>query len=592
MVDIMFLKKMPYTTRSTHFNAALVASTAMLALCSSPASAQLPSGADLSAAGTASAGRVESQIIDQDFVPDLSPRVDVKDVVLQKVPEGAEQIFLTLDSIELEGVTAYDIKELRPVYESKLGQNVSLADIYGISTALTSKYRNDGYILTQVIVPPQTIQDGAVRLRVIEGFVDNVTVEGDDQESALKLIRRYANAIRTGQALNISDLERYLLLINDLPGVEARSVLSPSRAVTGASDLRIIVERDSYDAFVGLDNFGSRFLGPVQGSAAGSANSLFGNNERITGQAVIAADPGEFELGFFSVGYTQPVGDIGLGLGTQVELQASHTSTEPGFNLDEFNVKGRSQFFSARLVHPFIRSRSQNLSAHVGFDWRNVESSNDLEPTRDDNIRAVRIGGRYEFLDTLVGVGINSISAELSQGLDILGASSTGDLNLSRAAGDSEFTKVTADAQRLQRITSNLNALFAARGQWSANPLLSSEEFGVGGINSVRAYDPSEIIGDDGFSGTVELQLNRPFRWDLVDDYQLYSFIDSGRVFNQDATTSSLVTDTLTAVGFGMRTDFHSGTEAGWALAFPLNRDVSTQQDSDPRLYVNVSHRF
>ena len=265
---------------------------------------------------------------------------------------------------------------------------------------------------------------------------------------------------------------------------------------------------------------------------------------------------------------------------------ANHTDTEPGFTLDEFDVNGRSNFLSVTVEHPFIRSRSENLYGYATLDWREVESRNDLEPTRRDNIRAFRVGGRYEFLDTLFGVGVNSVSVEFAQGLKVLGSSEEDDANLTRPGADPQFTKFSGEAQRLQRVTEDVNLLLGARGQVSANPLLASEEFGVGGPTFGRAFDPSEIIGDDGVAGKVELQWNQPYPWDLVDDYQVYSFFDVGRIWNQDATTSALKSDTISSAGLGLRADVVQDIQAGLAVAFPLNRDVETQRDRrPPRLF-------
>lgn len=546
------------------------------------AQAQVPDAA----LDQAAPGRVQQQFESQALTPKLSPTVQVRDLILQEVPDGAEKIRFNLNSIQIDGVSVYGQNDLQSVYGDKLGQNISLAELYAISTALTNKYRNDGYILTQVIVPPQTIDGGKVKLRVVEGYIDGVSVEGTDDPDALALIQRYAAKLQDANALNVRELERYLLLISDLPGVEARSVLGPSSAQPGAASLRIIVQRDPYDALLSLDNFGSRYLGPVQGSAAGSLNSFFGNNERITGQIVVA--PHNHELGFVSLGYEQPIND----LGTKISLLGSHTSTEPGFTLDEFDVQGRSQYMGVTVQHPVIRSRSRNLNVYATLDWRAVESRNNLEATRKDDIRALRAGARYEFLDTLFGVGVNSLGVEISQGLDILGASKEDDANLTRPGAEPAFTKFTGEAQRLQRVVDDVNLLLAARGQVSANPLLASEEFGVGGPTFGRAFDPSEIIGDDGVAGKVELQWTRPYQWDLVQDYQVYSFFDIGRIWNQDATTSSLKSDTISSAGFGMRADVVDNVQAGLAVAWPLNRDVETQQDRDPRLYFNVSRNF
>lgn len=563
-----------------------------IALSPSIALAQLPANLQDSAVGEADAGRVEQRLQEQSAMPRVSPRVDVKDLVLQNAPEGAEKLCFTLNNLEVEGVSAYDQNNLRSVYADRIGQEICLNELYGIANSLTNKYRNDGYILTQVIVPPQTIDGGNARLRVVEGYVDRVIVDGDLSESEMVLIRAYAENIKTGNALNAESLERELLLINDIPGISARSVLGPSPTTPGAADMRIIVERDRYDAFVGIDSHGSRYLGPLQLSAAGSVNSFFGANERITGQVVVAPDidhdGNSIELAFFSLGYAQPINRYG----TVANASFSHTATKPGYNLEQFDVRGKSQSFTVGLSHPFIRSRNENLYGRINFNWRDVHSSNILEPTREDRIRAIRIGGRYEFLDTLWRVGINTVDVEYSQGLDIFGSSDEGDLFLTRSQADPTFSKLNVELQRLQSLTDSVNLLLKAKGQLSSDALLSSEEFGVGGMDIGRAFDPSEIIGDEGMAGKIELQWNRPSSMQYLENYQLFSFFDAGRIFNDDATTSSTKTDTITSAGAGIRANFINDIDAGAAIAFPLNRDVETQGDDDPRFYFNLSRRF
>ena len=565
--------------------------TGLLALCFSfafvsDALAQLPPNAESAAFGQASPGRVQSELEQQRLIPSIGPKVEVRDLVLQDMPPNAENIRFNLSQISFEGVGAYKEADIRPLYDDKLGTTVTLADIYAIATAMTNKYRNDGYILTQVIVPPQTIDGGVVKLRAVEGRVDRIVVSGDDQESALNTIRAYASRIRGEGALNVADLEKFLLVINDLPGVSARSILSPSKTQTGASDLRIIVERDPYDAFLGVDNFGSRYLGPLQFTAAGAVNSFFGNNERISAQFVAAPDSAE--MYYFSLGYTQPIGTYG----TTIETLYAHTNTEPGFDLDQFDVNGKSDFASVKVEHPFLRSRASSLFGHVAFDWRDVQSRNILEPTREDRIRAVRVGGRYEFLDNLFTAGINTLNIEVAQGLDVFGASSQDDIRLSRPAGDPTFTKANIEAQRLQHLLSGVNLFLSARGQIANRALLSSEEFGVGGVNSGRGFDPSEIVGDDGFSTTVELQWNDPVSMGLFDDYQLYGFYDFGKVYNDDATIDD-DDESLASAGVGIRGDFFvEDTQAGLAVAFPLTRDVETQRDDDPRVLFNFNRSF
>lgn len=565
----------------------LLGAVSSLCLASGIAYAQVPPAQT----GQAFPGRVEEQLPQESLVPREVPNIEVRSAPAQKAPPGAEKVNFTLRELRLEGATVYGENELRAVYGDALGHPITLSDLYGIANELTRKYRNDGYVLTQVVVPPQTIDGGVARLRVVEGFVDRVEVRGDT--SGMDYIRGLAGQIKTGgQAVNIRQMERSLLLINDLPGVKARSVLSPSKRQPGAADLLIIVERKPYDAMIGVDNFGTKYLGPLQATAAGSLNSFFGVNDKITAQYVTTPDHDlNNELHYFGFAYEQPVWQRG----TTLEIFNNYTFTDPGHTLAQFDVHGKSTMMGARLKHPFVRTRNMSLYGRAGFDMRNVNSSNNIEPRREDTIRAARFGGRFEILDTIFGAAataFNILDGQISRGLDIWGATNDDDPNVSRPAADATFTKLEFEYQRLQRFSPQVNILMGLTGQVSDGPLYASEEFGVGGQSYGRGYDPSEILGDDGIAGKFELQWNEPYEMSLLDSYQLYGFYDIGHIWNDDAATPSQNEETAASTGFGIRATFDPATSAGMTMTFPLNRDVQTMGDEDPRFFFNLSHRF
>lgn len=558
-----------------------------LVICSVAAHAQVSQQT-----GVADPSRAGEEFKQPDMTPQVEPQVSVKQAAPANAPAGAEKIKFTLRGITFEGATVYSDAQLKGVIGDKVGQTVSLADIYGIANQLTAKYRNDGYILTQVVVPPQEIDGGVAKLRVVEGYVDSITISRADPNAPINMdnVRAYADQMTQSGPLNARNLERELLLINDLPGVTARSVLSPSTTKTGAADMTIILDYDPVDGLVSIDNYGSRYLGPTEIGGAVTLNSMLGMNEAISAQ-VVTAPQDWYELAYGSLGYEQPVGT----LGTKVHFNASATDTDPGWDLAQFDVKGRSYLLNVGATHPFIRSRSENLTGRLNFDWRRVKSSNNVEDTRRDRISSLRLGGRYEFIDTLIGAAANTIDAEVSKGLGIFGASDEGDANMTRADADPQATKLEAEIQRLQRVTSDVNVLLSARGQLASNALLSSEEFAIGGINSGRGYDPSEITGDHGISGKVELQWKEPVKFNdksFLESYQVYGFYDIGRVWNEDATTLSQKRDSLASVGAGVRFDLPYDVEGGLAVAFPLTREVATKNDQDPKYYFNLSKRF
>jgi hemolysin activation/secretion protein len=543
--------------------------------------------------GTASPARAQKEFGQEKVaVPAVAPHVEVQEPSPVPAPKGADKIKLKLADVTLEGNTVYKEKNLAPIYRNKIGQTITLADVYGIASDLTRKYRNDGYVLTQVVVPPQEIKGGHVRLRVVEGFIDRVEIQGSDSPAAIDQIRNYANHVRTGgRALNVKRLERALLLINDLPGARARGVLSPSKNVTGAADLLIVLEkRKRYDAKIGIDNYGSKFLGPWELTGAVALNSLLGHNDRITVQVVEAPDKGfDSELFYAGIDYEQPLFDNGM----IFELFANNTNTTPGFTLEQFDVHGTAFAAGARLKYPFVRTRSLTDVARLTFDINNVDTSNNIEPDRTDRVRSARLGNKLEFLDTIFGASYNVFDVEASHGLDIWGARDDSNIDMSRANADPDYSKITAEIQRLQHLSANTNLLVAASGQYSDSLLYTSEQFGIGGPGYGRTYDPSEILGDSGIAGKLELQYNQPYRFLRFNTQnQFFAYYDIGRTWTNDANTAAVARASLATMGFGVRSTIDDATSLGLLVGVPLTKGYATDEGHSPRVLVGLYRKI
>lgn len=510
-----------------------------------------------------------------------------------EAPAGAEKITFTLKDVTFEGMSAYTPAQLQSVYSAKVGQKISLADVYGIAANLTAKYRNDGYILTQVVVPPQTISDGIVRLRIVEGKLDQIRVDGPgSQGSNADIIRLYVEELKSHGVLNNKNLEKTLLLINDLPGVTARSVLSPSKNIVGASDLAILIERKSYDGTIGVNNKGSRFLGQWQATAGAALNSLLGYNERLEAQIAYAPSGQGVD---YELLYGELVGSVPVGkYGTKLQANFGSSNTQPGHTLEQFDVLGQSRFGGVSVFQPIVRSREFNINSTVGIDLRATKTRSDLtSPATEDKITALRAAGHMDFVDTLFAAAVTNANLQVSRGLGILGASDNGDANLSRPDADTSFTKITADVTRLERLIDGLALQTSVRGQMSNAALLSAEEFGIGGASDIgRGYDPSELVGDDGIAGSIELQWTSPYQISWLNSYVVYGFYDIGKVWNDDATSASLREQSLASAGVGFKASLTEATHFDMMVAKPLTRDVAAETDDDTRVYVGFSQDF
>jgi len=539
--------------------------------------------------GSAEPGRVGDQIQQPDISGPVSSQVNVPEIRIEGAPAGADKIRFTLKSLRIDGVSAYNESDLKPVYASDLGQTITLTRLYEIAAAITRKYRNDGYIISQTVVPQQTIAGGDARLLVVEGSLDRVSIEDETGGAyASAHLQHLADKLRASAPLKSGDIERYLLLINDIPGVTARSIIGPSATVTGKADMRIVVERDPMHFMLGADNYGSAYLGPWQLSGAAQFNNLFGVNDRVLGQVVAA--PVDHEMSYFYGAYEMPVWDEG----TTLTLDVAYTETDPGFDLRPLGAEGFSTTVGLTARHPLIRSRNENLTLRARLEGKSSSTKNDFGVTTDDDTRALRIGARYELLSTWLGTSVNMADAQVSKGLGIFGASDKGDTDLSRAAGDPEYTKFEAEITRLQRIVQDFNVLLGVKGQKSSGALLASEEFGIGGMSYGygRGYDPSEILGDEGIAGKVEVQWNTHVFDQTITSLQLFGFYDVGAVWNDDPTTPADKKVSIASTGVGARARITPAVNFDLTWAVPLTKDVSTENNTDSRWFASLTTRF
>jgi len=498
-------------------------------------------------------------------------------------PEELKKVKFKLTRLVIQGATVYKNRRFSHLYKNFLGKRITLHHIYRIADAITKKYRNAGYILTKAIVPPQEISDGIVRLNIMEGYIDKVRVQGR-VAGPKKLLNAYRKRLLKSRPLRAKDLERYLLLIDDLPGVFVKSVLTPSEDQPGASDLTLILDNKPFGAHAGANNRGTKFNGPFQFFAGASENSLLGFYEKAGIQGVVTSDLKE--LYYINAFYSAPISNEG----TTMNFSGAFSQSKPGSSLKVFNVNGKSHTFSFGLTHPFIRSRGENLRGHLTFTHRNTKT--DILGTRDseDRLRILKLGMVYDFADWFQGV--NLISFNLSQGLNILDATEPGSLNLTRSQGHSDFTKIFGKLQRLQQLAPSWMLLGSAAWQYSFEKLLASEEFGVGGVSFGRAFDPSEITGDQGLALGLELQRAFDVKMKFLRTLQAYAFFDFGSVWNRIATPTGARQQDLASAGAGARFNLTKHVSGYLEVAKPLNRDVASLGNRDPRVFFSLSATY
>lgn len=519
---------------------------------------------------------------------DRQPTTDAKpaqtgDVVIP----GADQVVFVLVDFKITGMEAYEQGRFLGEYIHLLGKPVTLQQVIDIVNTINRTYRDDGYIFSRAFLPEQDITNGVVTMQVVEGNIDNV-VMADVAPSKAGDLQPYLDKIAGVRPFNINKFEHWLLVMNDLAGSRFRSVLrQPDQAAKpGAIEVVLLEERVPSTTVAEINNQGSMYAGPVQANLSHEQANVFDDYDQVSLRlsATIPMD----EVKYGQIGYERPINAIpGLSFNTHL----GWGGTVSGSNLDPLDVKGLVREWRLGLSYAAILSRRTNWLMYVNFDMKNATSKILGENLYDDRMRVLRASTAFQHIDSFDGATL--MTAEISKGLDILGARETGSNNLSRADGHSDFTKVAGQISRLQTLPGAFQMLAQVSGQYALDPLLSAEEFGHGGVPSGRGYDPSEFTGDHGMSATLELRYNgvKPVS-DFV--FQPYTFVDFGRVWQKGDNAGN--STSAVSAGFGTRIDYGAATSMNVLMAVPLTRESDNPpkyaNGESPRYLFSLSRRF
>jgi len=506
----------------------------------------LPAAAEIAVPASELPGRERERFV-QPRAPLAQPGGRIITLPSTVAPEGAEDLKVTVRAVRIEGGTVYSADDLAPLYADIIGREVTVAAIYEVARRITTKYGNDGYVLSRAIVPPQELspRGAIVRVQIVEGYIDKV-----EWPAALSRYRdffsQYAAKITAERPINVRTLERYLLLAADLPGLKFTNSLRASETEPGAATLVVEVVKKPVDYFGRVDNRGTKARGPMQ-----YFNSISINNISRMHESWTLSSAGAFqvaELQYWMLSYRQVLTSEGLTLFVNDSFSRSRPGTAV---LKLLEYRTRSDLFEGGLSYPFIRQRERNLLASALFFATNDRSDILNALNTLDRLRGVRVKVDADAADPLRG--INQLNLVLSQGIEGLGSSTAGSAFLSRANGQPDFTKFEATFSRLQPLGPSFSFLGAVYGQYARTPLLAPELCGYGGRSFGRAFDPSELVADTCLLALGELRLDLPHSLQNVSQLQLYAYADRGWLHNIAPVAGTPRTVDGASVGGGFR---------------------------------------
>jgi len=500
-------------------------------------------------------------------LPRTAPSINIQQPATAVTLPGGQQV--TLKGVTLQGNTVIDTPTLLASLGQVQGQTLDLAGLRALASRIADHYRAAGYPFARAFLPPQGLEDGVLRIEVIEGRYGQVQAMSEDAALAAQA-QPWLAALASGAVIESALLERTTLLLDDLPGIQTAPVIKPGQAV-GTGDLDVRVTRSQpVDGSVGLDNHGNRYTGYNRMRAALNVNSPFMLGDQFSFMAMGS----DKDLWLGSASYSAPIGASGL----RANLGHAHTRYEIGRELASSHSQGTADVSSAGLSYPLVRSQKTNITAAATWQHKRLKDDN-LNTSERKRSDVVPLSLQFDHRDGLGGGGITFGSVSWTYGE--LHRDAVNDPRNTRGS----FNKFNLDVARLQ----SLQGSWSAYGRWSqqaASKNLDSSESLIGaGTSGVRAYPVGELSGDEGRLAQLELRYSAGV-------YAPYAFYDYARI-RTNAQGDGPVRS-IEGAGVGMR--YQRGAwSADAALAWRTQGNRPTdvnERDSKPRVWLSAAYRF
>lgn len=394
-------------------------------------------------------------------------------------------------SFRFVGNTVFPVRRLKQVVERYLDLELNLYDLNVAADSVTEFYHDRGYSLARAVIPAQEVKDGVVTIAVIEGRVGKVLFSGHKGYSE-DFLRRQVGRLPAGSLVAAENLERTLLLLNDLPGLKVRATLAPG-AEFGTSDVLVKAEEKPIALNLTADNFGSKETGRKRADAGVELNNPLGIGDQLSLRAVTTERK---LIKFGKVGYSLPLDDDGLRLAASF----AESRYDVAGDFAALGLSGSSQVAEVSVQYPLARSRGHNETVSLGMKTTHLVQQTLAVETSNTRIPMITLG--YLFNRIGEDASVSNLSAQVASNLRT---------NSSGTRQDAQRFRLEIDGNYLLPLDRKWDVYL--RGAWAYSPdrLPDSEKYSIGGPGSIRAYRASELRGDSGAQATLEFRRSLQF---------------------------------------------------------------------------------
>jgi hemolysin activation/secretion protein len=430
-----------------------------------------------------------------------------------------------LTTVVVSGSTVYDAPRLFGAYRGELGKPLTRDSARAVTAALADLYVADGYVKPEVRVDDALAGNGVLRAQLAEAQITNVVFEGDTGRNR-EALERIASRLEASKPLRRDDISEALRSMRAIAGLSVTATTRRDTVAPNAYELLVKSDYSPIDGVVRMNNRGTDQVGPNFLLGQVFANGLLGREGKIGLIFASATDPEEYLGG--GLYFDAPLGG---GMRGNAMLFRSHSApNETPVNLVDEYTRDRATF---KVSRPLRQGSEFTLSLTGGFEADDLKIDREGLIIREDRLRvfegglrgAWRGGGAIQYSTTLL----------LRKGLDALGAGLRADDLLVDLRDPSFFvTQLNGSASR--RFADKWTARFDGFAQYSDDILPDSERFKIGGDRLGRGFEVTEIAGDRGVGGKIDLRRELVNTESFAGRVSAYGFYDYGTAWRRDAS--------------------------------------------------------
>ena len=508
--------------------------------------------------------------------------------------DPADQQQVRIKTIRVVGDTILSPKQIDQILQPLAGQTVTVAELKLAIDDITQIYLEQGYITSRALLVEESLATGNIQVRIIEGSVSQVNIVGTkDLENYVR--DRLNRAIQTPlSSAKLEDQLRLLRLDPLFENVEASLSAGDSPEI-GKSLLKVrVTEAERSNVRLSLDNYSPPSVGSERLGFNYSYRSLLFPGDRLETNYTprIQAFTDTFDL---DIAYQAFVNAKNGTVTTGFNLNRNEVIDPIGDDFDDLEIEGESAKFNLGFRQPIIRNPRQELALSLSFDYQDGQTFLFQEGTRfgegadeDGNTTTsvFRLGQEYVKREVS---GAWTFRSQFNLGVNIFNATKNDE-----PTPDGQFLSWLGQVQRVEILNDNNFLVIQGDVQLTGNSLLPSQQFVIGGGQSVRGYRQNARSGDNGIIFSIEDRLTLLKNNAGEAKLTLTPFFNLGTVWNNDGNPNEQPEETfLAALGIGFIWEPVNGLNLKLDYAPPLiDLDDGGDDIQDDGLHFSFDYGF